>query len=263
MDIVEILKNASTDITIPELNDIFDEQSTVLNNGLLFIDKQKKIVDKLNTLKDKAVNAKDDPERFAEIIYDFLCEAGAGYTDFLLYLYPCYKSLSSVFGYSHNSGTLRTLKMSEVLDTTKTVDLKVLSGCLVVKLPRVPVKHFKRTTLFRDEIALRLDQLIDNHSLPMIRRKYFTIAHVFPSDTSPVSIPDNDNYDYKCIVDTIVDKLGYGDGGCDNWFQLLSIQNDNLSEGSYIIVSPLDSNLGGKFHSTDCLLEFLSGEFAN
>ena len=117
------------------------------------------------------------------------------------------------------------------------------NGSLYFKLPRLPKKAFRRFYFFEDELRYKLDRMWDTLLTFSFKKKVIRIVNVFNSKYNKYLIPDNDNYDFKRIIDIITDYLGGGDGGLTTSYFLESVVSDEVEEGSYIIISSADEPL--------------------
>ena len=62
--------------------------------------------------------------------------------------------------------------------------------------------------------------------------------HIFPGNCPSRSMRDNDNYDYKHLIDRITDALGVTDDALRCRLCFASAQTDRIADGTYVIVTP-------------------------
>ena len=61
--------------------------------------------------------------------------------------------------------------------------------------------------------------------------------HIFPGNCPSRSMRDNDNYDYKHLIDRITDALGVTDDALRCRLCFASAQTDRIADGTYVIVT--------------------------
>ena len=126
----------------------------------------------------------------------------------------------------------------EVFKKTAWIGCDRIGDSLFVKLPWLPLKKRYKCTLYQNELRHELELLEKSKGLPMLYQKRIHFVSVYKSYTSLLKIPDNDNYDAKRIIDILTDYVGGGDGGTVCSIYMETILNDEIPEGTYIIVSP-------------------------
>lgn len=174
-----------------------------------------------------------------------LTEIRKMYESFIKYMFPVYRDIAALYGGSYAATRFFKETTLEILDDEPMVEVIAKSDKLVITLPVLPVNYYNRkgllrSHLFERELAAKLDMLIGQGSVPQIKHKHIVFLQVFAADTPKLSIPDNDNYDYKGIIDIITDKLGHGDNGIDCWLTMESVRSEKLKENCYILVKSQD-----------------------
>lgn len=229
----DLLVSAAMDLNESEKHDIYARLLTMRNNTAAFLD----IIDSALNNISLYGHCNSDSDTSA----GFIREVKIIYEQFLHYLYPLYSSLSALFGCSRSAKKLADACLEES-SAANSISLNVFNNRLVIKIPLVPCKMYNhkrnfRIRIFEHELAALLDNAVSHGSVPELKRKFVSFVHVFPLNTIENLIPDNDNYDYKGIIDVITDKLGYGDNGCDCFLSMMSLRSSDLAPSSYIIVS--------------------------
>ena len=126
----------------------------------------------------------------------------------------------------------------DVFKKTAWIGCDRIGDSLYVKLPWLPLKKHYRNAMYQDELRYELDLLGKSKGIPKLSQKMIHFVSVYKTDTSLLKIPDNDNYDTKRIIDILTDYVGGGDGGAVCSIHIETILNDEIPEGTYIIVSP-------------------------
>ena len=107
------------------------------------------------------------------------------------------------------------------------------------KLPRF-VKRLKNKQggmVFEKEFREALTDFFEKLSECIsFKEKMIYIVNVYPNNTNPLFVPDNDNLDFKRAVDIITDFIGGGDSAFVCSYMITSICSDSIQEGAYIIV---------------------------
>lgn len=73
---------------------------------------------------------------------------------------------------------------------------------------------------------------------PILDKSYLLRQHVYAKGKKVYRAPDNDNYEFKRVVDILTDYIGGGDGAFTTRYVLESVKTDDIPEGSYILVVP-------------------------
>ena len=146
---------------------------------------------------------------------------------------------------------------NNLLDESKYIDIAPLEDALYVKLPRVPAKHYRRTGLFVEDIRNKMQKLGFEKKIPTIQNKQIRVLNVFSTSFEERFIPDNDNYDLKSITDVLTDYIRGGDSGLRCSFCYDAVKSDEVTEGTYIIISRAEN---GFLSATD-VLEVLKNVF--
>ena len=178
------------------------------------------------------------------------------YVKFLITYRRIYKTYSNVFTVA--SDTVREkIKEIEAKSLVKGdwVSAKSEGEALYVRLPRVPIKYYRKSSLFQEEVRIVLDELYAKQLMPIIPHKVVRILNVFKTKTHPMLVPDHDNYDIKRLLDVIADYCGGGDSGltCSLFYE--TIKDDSLPEGTYFIVKPMSDTIESRSETVSKLRE--------
>ena len=87
-------------------------------------------------------------------------------------------------------------------------------------------------------IVLLLDNLMLSKEIPQMKEKIIRVVNIFSSATRIHSIPDNDKYNLRNVIDNISDYTAGTDNGIRCKILIESFITDELYEGSYIIAEP-------------------------
>ena len=110
---------------------------------------------------------------------------------------------------------------------------------VIVNLPYLP----KKKVIFNDRIendlmVNLLDNLMLSKEIPQMKEKIIRVVNIFSSATRIHSIPDNDKYNLRNVIDNISDYTAGTDNGIRCKIIIESFITDELYEGSYIIAEP-------------------------
>ena len=110
---------------------------------------------------------------------------------------------------------------------------------VIVHLPYLP----KKKVIFNDRIendlmVNLLDNLMLSKEIPQMKEKIIRVVNIFSSATRIHSIPDNDKYNLRNVIDNISDYTAGTDNGIRCKILIESFITDELYEGSYIIAEP-------------------------
>ena len=73
----------------------------------------------------------------------------------------------------------------------------------------MPIKYFRKSCLFQEELIIVLDELVAKQDMPAIMGKVVRVVNAFKTNVNPAFIPDNDSLDIKCIFDIVTDHCSY------------------------------------------------------
>ena len=163
----------------------------------------------------------------------------ASYYNFMRHRAELYNEASRLFGFVHEGYELKQAVSACFLGETRFISAYTRDQSLYIRIPQVPAKYYRRSDIFNEELRLVLGNLFKSNPI-YIKKKTIQIVHVFNTDFTGL-VPDNDNYDFKSIIDIITDHVSGGDSGINCWIHLMSVTSDRVAQGSYIIVSPQDN----------------------
>ena len=121
-------------------------------------------------------------------------------------------------------------------------------GRIVVKMPHLPglsanpkILQLKRVfESMYDGMGSEIAEKV--YKMGICSRAYdkFSLSfyHIFPENYPSRSMRDNDNYDYKHLIDRITDALGVTDDALRCRLCFASAQTDRIADGTYVIVTP-------------------------
>lgn len=121
-------------------------------------------------------------------------------------------------------------------------------GRIVVKMPHLPglsanpkILQLKRAfESMYDGMGSEIAEKV--YKMGICSRAYdkFSLSfyHIFPENCPSRSMRDNDNYDYKHLIDRITDALGVTDDALRCRLCFSSAQTDRIADGTYVIVTP-------------------------
>ena len=121
-------------------------------------------------------------------------------------------------------------------------------GRIVVKMPHLPglsanpkILQLKRAfESMYDGMGSEIAEKV--YKMGICSRAYdkFSLSfyHIFPGNCPSRSMRDNDNYDYKHLIDRITDALGVTDDALRCRLCFASAQTDWIADGTYVIVTP-------------------------
>ena len=184
------------------------------------------------------------------------------YANFLITYRRLYKLYSNVFAVANDAVRERIKEIeANSLVNGDWVSAKSEGEALYVRLPRVPVKYYRKSTLFQEELRLILNDLSAKQLMPIIPNKVVRILNVFKTKTHPMLVPDHDNYDLKRLLDVITDYCGGGDSGltCSLFYE--TIMDNSLPEGTYFIVKPMTDAVESRSETVSKLRELFKSFF--
>lgn len=210
---------------------IIDDSIAVLD----YIDKQFNDMQKIvSDSKEKLISYKENVTDSNEIVNCTRKQCTKFYINFIIQFQHLYSNFSNLLDVVYPFENKEKEIDKKLLKETSFIEADVNDGILYVKMPRLPLKIFRRLYVFQDELRLALEDL----EIPHMSQKTMYILHVFKEGTSRYHIPDNDNYDFKRYTDIICDYIGSGDDVISTQFVLNSIYSNDIPEGSYIIIIP-------------------------
>lgn len=121
-------------------------------------------------------------------------------------------------------------------------------GRIVVKMPHLPGLSATPKTLqlkrafesMYDWMGSEIAEKVCKMGICSRAYDKFSLSfyHIFPGNCPSRSMRDNDNYDYKHLIDRITDALGVTDDALRCRLCFASAQTDRLAAGTYVIVTP-------------------------
>ncbi|MBQ8300537.1 MAG: hypothetical protein IJX57_01025 [Clostridia bacterium] len=91
----------------------------------------------------------------------------------------------------------------KIVEKGNLVKATVEEDTVYVKLPRLPVRYYRRSRLFISDVRREMKALYEDGKTPKYNAKLIRVFNVFTTDFPDRMIGDNDNYDIKAITDVI------------------------------------------------------------
>lgn len=151
------------------------------------------------------------------------------------YLLMKFYSLLKMYDYNYSALTGKQYKMPPQSSVYTTVDIRSES-LISIKLPILPRKNLDDGMVVDDlDLAFR-EKAIAGFEIPEMPQKTIVVTHVYNTNTPTRFIRDNDNYNLKGTVNTIVRWTNSTDHGTNCWLEMKTIITDEQEEGTYIDV---------------------------
>lgn len=168
-----------------------------------------------------------------------------------LFLQKIYNNLQDFSTVLWNRYNVPELDRIGVSDGT---NFAVVGDEIYIETCRIPKKNFAEN-MASDALENAFKKaIIDGKIIPKMPKKHIEIMHVYPSDFPAKAIRDNDNYNYKSIINTICFYTKGSDRGDKCWLSLgTEISEDGFS-GTRIRISPMIEKMGRK-PPDDCVAE--------
>lgn len=121
--------------------------------------------------------------------------------------------------------------------------LDVVGDQILIETCRISKKNYTEKLSSDDIKNVFLKAIIDGKEIPKMTHKVIEVIHVYPHDYPPEAIRDNDNYNYKSLINTICFYTGGSDRGDKCWLVFGTEIAPDDSAGTRIRVYPKPKDL--------------------
>ena len=125
------------------------------------------------------------------------------YLEFMLSIKKQYSLVSDLFGVLPLYKIKGDDEDRAVVEKGNLVKATAMDDTVYVKLPRLPVRYYRRSRLFISDVRREMKALYEDGKTPKYNAKLIRVFNVFATDFPDRMIGDNDNYDIKAITDVI------------------------------------------------------------
>lgn len=150
-------------------------------------------------------------------------------------LYEIYDNLveyKDVFSKNNN------LSFSDKIAPSGHIKIDVAGEEIHIKMGRLPRKSQGKNMVVDDLNQTLFSLLKEGKTLPKLPKKIIEITHIYPADCVAETIKDNDNYNYKAIINTLCHFTSGTDRGDNCWLIFKTKIAEDYSVGTEIRVYP-------------------------
>jgi hypothetical protein len=136
------------------------------------------------------------------------------------------------------------LKYADRIAPSGHINIDISGEKISIKMGRIPGKGHNPKMVIDDLSQTFLQQKKEGVTIPKMPKKVIEIIHVYPVDCVAETIRDNDNYNYKAIIDTLCLFTLGSDRGDNCWMIFKTKIAKDFSAGTEIKIYPQAEKCG-------------------